>query len=265
MIRSLLPVFVASFIHAAEPAYIIEMPWRYLLGAQQDGKWFTSEQVGKNFNQARSYDLYTLEGKAGSVKTGKAEADLEVCPDVWMVPITPEPDLDARSIGVNAKWNPQPRIAKQGALTVEAYLKSTSEVLSANGLSKSKPQLQQHLRVDLDNDKDDDVLIAAERYQLREDDAFVPTSTKAGDYSVLYLRRVVEGKVKTQMLVGDFYRKSEDFNVPWSHRVTGLLDLDGDGKLEIVIHSAYYEGATTTVWKLQGSEYVKVLELACGV
>jgi len=265
MTRFLLPLLFAGFTQAAEPSFFLEMPWRYVLGAQQDGKWFTSEQTGKNFNQARSYDLFTLEGKAGSVKANRAEADVDVCPDVWLVPITPEPDPDKSFIGVNATWNAQPRIAKKGALTVEAYVKATSDLLAKNGLAKSKAKLTQHLRVDLDLDGEEDVLIAAEQYQLREDDAFVPTSTKAGDYSVVYLRRVVNGKVKTQMLVGDFYRTAADFNVPWSHEVSGLLDLDGDGQLEIIIHSAYYEGATTTVWKLQGGEYVKVLELACGV
>ncbi len=266
MTRFLLHLLLAGTAHTAEPAFFLEMPWRYLLGAQQDGTWFTSEQTGKNFNRARNYQLYTLEGKTGVAKAGKAEADVDVCPDVWLVPISPEPDPDARSIGVNAPWDPQPRIARKGALTVEAYLKSTSELLAANGLGKSRPKLTQHLRIDLDHDGEDEVLIAAELYQLREEGGFVPVRTKAGDYSAVYLRRLVEGKVRTQLLVGDFYPKPEEFNLAWSHQVTGLLDLDGDGTLEIIIQSAYYEGATTTVWKLgKQGDCVKVLELACGV
>jgi hypothetical protein len=31
--------------------------------------------------------------------------------------------------------------------------------------------------------------------------------------------------------------------------VIGTFDLDGEGKLEIVVHSQYYEGEMTTIYK----------------
>jgi hypothetical protein len=264
MIRYLLSFTLVSVLHSAEPAVFIEMPWRYLLGAQQGDDWFTSEQAGKTLGQPRSYDLFDLGGKLGRVKTGAAAADLEVCPDVWMVPISPEPDPDQRSIGVSATWNPQPRVAKEGALTVEAYLKSTQQLLATHQMMKPVIKLRQHLRVDLDRDESEDVILTAEHYAEQDGD-YAPHTIKAGDYSVVYVRYMVDGKLKTQELMGDFYPKAEEFSAPYCHRVSGLLDLDGDGKLEIIVHSAYYEGATTTIWKLQDGTYIKVLELACGV
>jgi hypothetical protein len=49
------------------------------------------------------------------------------------------------------------------------------------------------------------------------------------------------------------------------HEVGAVLDLDGDGKMEIVLHSQYYEGGATTVWQLGAKEAKRVLEIACGV
>lgn len=260
----LFSLFIGSSLRADEPAVFIELPWRYVLGAHQGGTWFTSEQAGKNLGQPRSYQLYTLKGQAGSVKAGKALADVDVCPDVWVVPITPEPELDNTAIGISATWNPQPRLARLGPLTAEAYIKSTQELLASKGMKKPLIKLREHLRIDLDNDGEEEVLIAAEHY-ADQIDGSVPASVKSGDYSVVYLRRLVNGKVKTQILGGDFHAKASEFSAPNTYKVSGLLDLDGDGTLEILIHSAYYEGGGTTVWKLKGDTFVKVLDLACGV
>ena len=65
----------------------------------------------------------------------------------------------------------------------------------------------------------------------------------------MLLRRVVDGKVQTKLIDGEFYPKASESQTPYRYEVSGLLDLDGDGRLEIIIYSAYYEGATVTVWQ----------------
>ena len=80
----------------------------------------------------------------------------------------------------------------------------------------------------------------------------------------MLLRRVVDGKVQTKLIEGEFYPKASESQTPYRYEVSGLLDLDGDGRLEIIVYSAYYEGATVTVWRCDAPKLKKVLEIGCG-
>jgi hypothetical protein len=46
--------------------------------------------------------------------------------------------------------------------------------------------------------------------------------------------------------------------------VVAVLDLDGDGKMEIVVGSRYYEGEGTTIYKCDLKKVEAVLEVGCG-
>lgn len=73
---------------------------------------------------------------------------------------------------------------------------------------------------------------------------------------MLLLRRVVAGKVETQLVEGEFHpkaylRKNDSFDAPNAYKVIATLDLDGDGKMEIVAASNYYEGEEITIYRLR--------------
>jgi hypothetical protein len=46
--------------------------------------------------------------------------------------------------------------------------------------------------------------------------------------------------------------------------LSARFDLDGDGKLEIVIHSHYYEGGATTIYLCDPRKTEALLSVACG-
>ena len=50
-----------------------------------------------------------------------------------------------------------------------------------------------------------------------------------------------------------------------SFEIPGVLDLNGDGKLEVIVHSHYYEGAGTTIYDCSGGKCKAVLSVECGV
>ena len=86
------------------------------------------------------------------------------------------------------------------------------------------------VRVDLDGDGEEEVLISATNY-FRKDES-VPMRSPAAGYSMVLLRRVVAGKVETQLIVGEFYPKAYPkaaqeegrFDAPNAYKVIATLD-----------------------------------------
>ena len=68
-----------------------------------------------------------------------------------------------------------------------------------------------------------------------------------------HLARVVAGKIETQLIEREFYpkayTKTPEFNAPNAYKVIAVLDLDGDGKMEVVVASNFYEGEATTIYR----------------
>ena len=144
------------------------------------------------------------------------------------------------------------------------------EFLRTKEIDQPKVKIDNILRVDLDGDGEEEVLISATNY-FRKDDS-VPMRSPAASYSMVLLRRVVAGKVETQLIVGEFYPKAYpkakqeegSFDAPNAYKVIATLDLDGDAKMEIVIHSHYYEGGETTIYRCDPKKVEALLSVACG-
>jgi FG-GAP repeat len=94
----------------------------------------------------------------------------------------------------------------------------------------------------------------------------------AASYSMVLLRRVIAGKVETQLIEGEFYPKDYPkaaqeegrFDAPNAYKVIAVLDLDGDGKMEIVVGSDYYEGGETTIYQCDPKKVEALLSVGCG-
>jgi hypothetical protein len=61
---------------------------------------------------------------------------------------------------------------------------------------------------------------------------------------------VVKGKVVTSLIEGDFFPQGLAFVAPGEQRVGAVLDLNGDGVMEIVLFGRYYEGDWVKAYRL---------------
>ncbi len=268
-IAALSALLICAAAPAAELHPIVEVQNGYLFGATADGKWIKPEEAAKALNQGTTYRIYGLTQSFGEAKGGNPKpSEEDVCSDVLTVPLSPKPEKGA--IALAATWNALPRKPRIADTTQQVYVDAVRDFLKTKGIEQPKVKIENILRVDLDGDGEDEVLINATNYFSKKDR--VPTRSPAGSYSMVLLRRVVAGKVETQLVEGEFYPKAykatEDdasFNAPNAYKVIAVLDLDGDGKMEIVVTSQYYEGGETTIYRCDPKKIEALLSVACGV
>ena len=269
-------LLICAAAPAAELHPIVEIPSGYLFGATSDRKWIKADEAAKALPGETTYQVYGLTQSFVQAKGGKPKAVEDVCRDTLSVSLSPKPENGVMAIA--ASWNALPRKPRVVDPTQKVYIDSVRDFLKTKGIEQPKVKIENILRVDLDGDGEDEVLISSTNYFSKDTrdyapnvapNAEVPMRSPAGSYSMVLLRRVVAGKVETQLVQGEFYPKayvSSDgsFNAPNAYSVIAVLDLDGDGKMEIVIGSQYYEGGATTIYRCDPKQCAELLSVGCG-
>jgi hypothetical protein len=244
----------------AELHPIVDVESGCLFGATRDGKWIKADETAKALPDETTYRIYGLTESLGEVKGGKAKSEDVPCEETLSVALSRKPEKGV--IAIAAAWNALPRKPRVMDTTQQVYIDAVRDFLKTKGVEQPKVKIDSILRVDLDGDGEDEVLISATNY-LSKDES-VPMRSPAGSYSMVLLRRVVAGKVQTQLIEGEFYPKATGYNAPNAYKVIATLDLDGDGKLEVIVASSYYEGEATTIYRCEPKEVEAVLSVSCG-
>ena len=240
---------------------IVDLKNEYILGAAGNGKWLDSAHAAALLKSGTSMRVYALDRELGkTTATGKPESMSEPCPDTQTVKLSPEQKEGA--IALTAMWNALPRKPRSSDVTQPVYVEAVREFLKGHGLANPKIKISQILRIDLDGDGEEEVLISATNYGTT--DNRIPSTSPADTYSVVLLRRVVGAKLKTQLVVGELYPKKKEFSAPNAYRVLSVLDLDGDGKMEVIVDSTYYEGGATAIYRCTPSKIEELLSTGCG-
>jgi hypothetical protein len=148
-----------------------------------------------------------------------------------------------------------------------AYRQIVAGLLRRRGFVRPKINVTQVLRIDLDGDRVEEVLVSATHLAegLGGPDRSMAIHGQPGDYSLVLLRKLVRGKVRDTLLVEHFYpRKIQYPLTPEQYSVAAVLDLNGDGKMEVIIHGGYYEGSWSTVFRLDRNKVENVFGCGCG-
>jgi hypothetical protein len=208
------------------------------------------------------FRLYSLTGSVGTGVVSEIVPPEYPCDDMIGVKISPLPEGEGDVIGVNGSWDAQPRLPKIQSADQQEYRTIISNYVKGAGIRNPKVTIFQLLRVDLDGDGTEEVLISANSSETPS------IYMSRGDFSVVLLRRVVQGKPQTIPIVSEVELKNHE-DLPlrgkWHHKeiVAAILDVNGDGVMEVIttFQSAYDSGKN--VYYMKWSKPKLVLGWGC--
>jgi hypothetical protein len=246
---------------AADLHPIVEIGTGYLFGGSANGKWITAEKAAKSMKGRTAFRVFGLTQEVGKATGAKPKSvKAEACSDLLEVSLPSTPK--GGEIALSAPWNALPRKPRVADPTEQVYVDAVRDFLKDRSVSDPKVKITRVLRVDLEGDGEEEVLINATNYFTKDNDVSSDTPPP-GSHSIVLLRRMVAGKVETEFVAGQVFPKDDD--TPNVYEVPAVLDLNGDGKLEVIVHSRYYEGAATTIYDCSGGKCKDVLSVFCGL
>ncbi|HEX8369105.1 MAG TPA: hypothetical protein VF604_11240 [Pyrinomonadaceae bacterium] len=259
---ALMFLFTVEVSAQTEIVPILDMKIHGLLGGVKNGKFVDAKTTFAQLKGKRSYTVYNATEKVATLQIEvEAPTPNEPCEDFYS--FNPElDDIEGVGVGANPGWNLLPRAAQLIDLNNATYVKAASDALRTKSIINKAPKIRDAFRVDLEGDGQEEVLLTVTSY-----DGNIQPRAKKGDYSFVLLRKIVAGKVQNIIVTGDFVTKNISFGVPSKYEISSIADLNGDGKLEIIIYGAYYEGNWIEAYEMKANKPadIKVLNASCGV
>ena len=252
----------ASHADPSKPAVvapIVDANSGQLYGAASGTHWLPARDAEAFMKKGLAFRVYASDGNFLQKATLSKGRTSEVCANPTYRP-SHKAWLPPRSATlVGAPWDAAPRRPSVLDRNSPVYREAVSAWLREQGINDPKPTLSQLWRIDLEGDGRDEVLVAASRHRGSA------TSTVAGDYSVLLLRKLVGDKVATLPIESNLYPEACIAECALAvHEAFGALDLNGDKQLEIITKSSAYESTTQAVHEVDGTRVAKRLEWTCG-
>ena len=141
--------------------------------------------------------------------------------------------------------------------TDAAYQKIVSDYLKEGGLDNPQISIRQLVKTDLDSDGVDEVVLNASRTER--------DLARKGEYSVMLVHKKSATSSKLYEVLSDItVEDSDDPSDVWENTIAGIVDIDGDGIMEIVVYSSFYFGDAWQVLRLKDGAVDQPLVCGCG-
>jgi hypothetical protein len=251
-------------VHAQELHPVVDVRESCLLGGIRGGEWLEADAVAPLLKGGERYRLYSLTKAAGRAVGTRPLPDSEPCDGTAGVYLSPKPK---EGIAVGGNWNALPRVPRALSTNDPVYRRVVADLLRRRGFRRPAIKITQILRVDLDGDGVEEALVSATHLAEGVSVGGGPMAvhSRPGDYSFVLLRKIVRGRVRDQLLVEHFYPRTLEYApTPYQYEVGATLDLNGDGRMEIIVHGGYYEGSWSTVFRLDRNKAENVFGCGCG-
>ena len=227
-----------------------------LLGGVSRGVWLTPDVSALRFADEGMYSLHTLAQENKYFFQGKAPESSPTCKSFFI-----RTDADLDEIGMVAVldgWDITKRDVTELPAKNQFYQQVVIDWLTAEGVSSPEIGSLQIFRVDLEGDGADEIFISATRLDGSQH------TTKAGDYSVVLMRKVVGNDAVTIPLVADIYSSRElEITFPRTYSLANFIDLNQDGVLEVVVGIEKWEGFGAIIYQVNGQDVIQALKAEC--
>lgn len=228
-----------------------------------DGDWQSGD--GLPVTGGEEYQVVRLDEP---ITTSVGSAPTTTCEPLELTSVLLDPDpsvdyFDVDPIAIQTESDVRPHNVEMLGLDLPAYIDATTALLTTRGVVDPVINIEQVIRTDLEGDGTNEVIVAAST--IDPGDVF---AAGVGDYTLVYLRKVVQGEVQTAILVDEIITSLDQ--LPFGavrYRVSAVADLNGDGKMEIVLSSEVWEGASVEAWEYVNDDLgpVQVHTCGCGV
>jgi hypothetical protein len=258
ILLALLPTLAAAAARAQAIHPVLDAKSGYVLGAPVNGTWRDGQHIARQVGAGRRYRVFGPRGLLGTSTGTRPQALEEACTETFAVELSPA--REEGEVAVDGTWNVTPRpVIHLSAAAAAGYAGVVRQILAAHGIRNPVARVTGAVRVDLDGDGTEEVIVSASRGTVVDGWA-----AAAGDYSVVFVRKLVGGAVRTIMLEQEYHPRANSQAVPNEYAVAGAWDLDGDGGSEIVIRGRYYEGEWTTLYRIRGAAVQNLVTAGCG-
>ena len=237
---------------------VVHVPSGYLLGGTVNGAWRDGETVARLLRDRERYRVYGADRLLGESAGSRPRVTEEICPETYHVGLSPA--RAGAQVAVGGAGNALPRPVTRLNPAAQVYRAAVRDILVRHGIRDPAVRVTGVARVDLEGDGRDEVIVSAMRGRLDRGIA-----VEAGDYSLFFVRTVVGGQVRTVMLQEEYHPEDSNEQIVNEYTLAGVLDLDGDGTYEIVMHGRYYEGDWATVYRVSAGRKQELAAAGCGV
>ena len=226
-----------------------------LVGGSQNGSWVTAADIAGIIELDPGYQLYTPFEFQDWI-AGQGLVYEPIC-DQYFVTVAPDP-INQSAVGVSGNWDVLPRTPMKLSTDLEVYLKAITGWQIEQAPSMPIPLIDKIWKVDLEGNGTDEVFINGTRYAEKTGHNVGPR-----DYSVVLMRTVIGSEVETVELVGDYYTEEIANHFPLTYNLEFIGDLNGDGKMEVVVGVSRWEGTGVMIFEINGAEAKLVLSAMC--
>ncbi|VAW11687.1 hypothetical protein MNBD_ALPHA09-317 [hydrothermal vent metagenome] len=233
------------------------------LGGVGGGEFLNAKALAARLRGPTEYRLYNLAGDGGvAVAPGPPvdEGSEGECADLWRHDLALDPRRAGkpfaalRSSSVNA--NPLPKTLESLEAPAPEHIELVRNFLLRRNISDPEVKIIQSVRTDLDGDGIDDWLLNAVRRQ--------PDIAAKGDYSIVLVLRGLKQGFRTYIIHDDITLEDSPYpSTLWVNEIVAVLDVDGDGAMEVVMNGAYIYGGGWDLIRFQNGAFEYVLFCGC--
>ena len=238
------------------------------LGAWQFDRWAepvdaNGDPVAPSIGPGTAVTVSNL----GPDETGQLGDSTEACFDGRVgstidvtIPLPDPPGFGYAAVALpTPSWDLTPRPIAVSTRGPDAYQALGVDAFAGEPVDASLGTVDQLVVTDLDGDGDDEALVVFEHVQADS------IRGAAGDLaSVLLVDATTRESSTVLQSFVDENLGPDEFPLIQRYRIIDVADYNGDGTMEVAVHSWYYEGASVIVFEYDGTELTQALAAGCG-